>query len=569
MRKIIHLIPKAFRVKGVLVVLATFMRALLNFVGLAAILPILFLILDPDQLFSNPISHAVYEWGGFSSNTMFIIAICISILIIFLIKNILNILLIRFQNKYLLSLYEYFSRLMFIEYYNRGLSFMKQTNSVVLAHQVSNISSSFVFNVLASITAILSEAMLTLMLLVFILFYKTIVSLMLVLVFLPIAYVYIKMVKNKLQQYGKEEYQLRRQQNRMLQETFKGYVEVEINNTFPSLLKRFDENTHRFKECRLKNERISTLPLLLVEMGVICGMVILILMNLTLEGNALKILFGVFAVAALRMLPAIRTIMNRWMQIKYNNYTIDTIQEGCSQKTETQETKNTERLQFKESIKMENVSYAFVDDVKKPVLENFSFSIKKGECVGIRGFSGVGKTTLFHLLMGFYLPDKGNIFIDDVLLTPENIKSWQNIITYVSQDIFIMDTTFAQNIAMSLEDESIDREKVAKVLEIVKLKELVNSLPDGMDAKIREAANRLSGGEKQRIGIARALYKNAEVLFFDEATSALDTQTENEINYSIKQLTESYKELTILMIAHRESSLSCCDRIINIETIQD
>mgnify|MGYP000927207545 CR=1 FL=1 len=569
MKRIFFLIPEAFRVKGVLLILSSFIRALLNVVGLAAILPILYLILNPDDLISNSFFSALYRYGNFTSDSVFIIALCVAIICVFLIKNVLNILLIRFQNVYLLSLYQHFSRIMLLNYYQRGLYFIKQKNSVMLAHQVNNVSSSFVFQVLASIATILSEAMLLFLLFVAILIYNPIVSLLLILVFLPIAYLYMSLVKKKLQLYGKEEYQIKRQQNRIVQETFKGYVEVEINNAFPSLLKRFEKNIELLKEYKLKNERISTLPLLFMEMGVVCGLVILVLMNLSIEGNTLKLLFGVFAIAALRMLPAIRMIMNKWMQIKYNQYTIDTIQESCNENKENYISKNTKRLGFKNSIKIENLSYSFQDDVSTPVLKDLSFVIRKGECVGIKGSSGVGKTTLFYLLMGFYFPDRGSISIDGVIINPENNILWQNIITYVSQDVFIMDTTVAQNIAMSLDNETIDRVKINKILGIVKLKELVEHLPNGMDTPIREAANRFSGGEKQRIGIARALYKDAEVLFFDEATSALDAQTESEITDSIKQLTSTYKELTILMIAHRESSLSCCDRIIDIENIQN
>ena len=124
---------------------------------------------------------------------------------------------------------------------------------------------------------------------------------------------------------------------------------------------------------------------------------------------------------------------------------------------------------------------------------------------------------------------------------------------------------FAQNIAMTLDNDKIDRDKINKVLETVKLQSLFALYPDGMDTKIGEITNRLSGGEKQRLGIARALYKDAEVLFFDEATSALDAQTEQDIQLTIQQLLESEKNLTILMIAHRETSLHCCTKIIDIE----
>ena len=272
-------------------------------------------------------------------------------------------------------------------------------------------------------------------------------------------------------------------------------------------------------------------------------MIVLILMNLHTDGSTLKILFAVFSIAALRMLPAIRTVVSRWMQIKFNQYAIDIISENINTKTivEKEEDSCQDRLTFQNAIHVDNIYYTFEDELNTPIIEALSFSVKKGECVGIKGATGVGKTTLFYLLMGFYFPQKGKITIDNEELTPKTLKAWQNMIAYVSQEVFIFDASFAQNIAMTLDNDKIDRDKINKVLETVKLQSLFALYPDGMDTKIGEITNRLSGGEKQRLGIARALYKDAEVLFFDEATSALDAQTEQDIQLTIQQLLESEK----------------------------
>ena len=131
--------------------------------------------------------------------------------------------------------------------------------------------------------------------------------------------------------------------------------------------------------------------------------------------------------------------------------------------------------------------------------------------------------------MGFYFPQKGKITIDNEELTPKTLKAWQNMIAYVSQEVFIFDASFAQNIAMTLDNDKIDRDKINKVLETVKLQSLFALYPDGMDTKIGEITNRLSGGEKQRLGIARALYKDAEVI---DKHIRLHKQTNTLIIYS-------------------------------------
>jgi ABC-type multidrug transport system fused ATPase/permease subunit len=190
--------------------------------------------------------------------------------------------------------------------------------------------------------------------------------------------------------------------------------------------------------------------------------------------------------------------------------------------------------------------------------------IRKGEKVGVRGHSGAGKTTLFNLLLGFYRPQAGGIYIDGKELTVENRAGWLKYAGYVQQDVFILDASLAENIALGVKGENIDRERVDRVIREVSLTSYLEQLPYGIDTKIGEMGAKLSGGQKQRVGIARALYKGADILFFDEATSSLDSATEAEINESIMELSSNRKDLTIIAIAHRESSLAFCDRIIEI-----
>ena len=210
-----------------------------------------------------------------------------------------------------------------------------------------------------------------------------------------------------------------------------------------------------------------------------------------------------------------------------------------------------------------HLSFSFSDG--GTVLSDFNLTIRRGECLGIQGSSGSGKTTLFHLLLGFYPPTGGEIRIDDVPLTPSNRPSWHRLVGYVPQEIFIIQGSLAENIALG--EQEIDRHRIQAVLRQVKLDDWAAQLPEGMDTPLGEYGSRLSGGQKQRIGIARALYKRAEVLFFDEATSALDNSTETEITSALEDLAHSLHGLTLIIIAHRDSSLRFCDRIIDLDTL--
>ena len=221
-------------------------------------------------------------------------------------------------------------------------------------------------------------------------------------------------------------------------------------------------------------------------------------------------------------------------------------------------------MAFAESVELRNLSFRF-EDSEQLTIDNLSLTIRKGEKVGINGASGAGKTTLLNLMLGLYSPTSGEILVDGVALRGELVRQWQNSIGYVSQSIFLADDTLLANIAFGCDEDNIDMARIERAVEAASLTEFVASLPKGINSRIGECGALLSGGQRQRIGIARALYKQADILFFDEATSSLDSATEQSINRSIERLSADNKELTIVVVAHRESSLAYCDRVITIE----
>lgn len=227
---------------------------------------------------------------------------------------------------------------------------------------------------------------------------------------------------------------------------------------------------------------------------------------------------------------------------------------------------NTERIHLRQEMEIRNVSFSYEKN-NKEILSDFSLTIKQGERVGIRGASGAGKSTLMNLMLGLYTPDKGEILIDGVELNTSTRRMWQNCVGYVPQSVFLLDSTLLENITLGVKTEDIDHKRVMEVIEMASLTEFVKLLPDGLNSRIGEAGCRVSGGERQRIGIARALYKNPDILFFDEATSSLDRTTEQSINFSIEELSKRNSNITIVAIAHRDSSLEFCNRIINIEKL--
>ncbi len=562
----LEIIPPAFRRRGLWVVCTIFLRALLNFLGLAMLLPVLVLILDTESIHNVEYLQKLYTWGGFQSDKAFVIAVCIGVVAIIAAKCLISYRLYRTERDYIFGLYRYLSFRLYVSYYRRGLGFVKRSNSAVLSRNVNAVTYSFVTGILRPVASMACDVLLFMLLFGALLLYSAKAALLVVVVFLPSVWLYYQMVRRRLNLYGEQENRAHREKVRVVAETFRGYTDVEINRAFPMMQRRFFRAMDEIVDVQRKNASLGMLPSLFTETGLAAGMALLVVISMGSTGGEMRILFGMFAVAALRLMPSVRNIMSGWAAIKYNRYTIDILRDAdfSADDAETGDKDTGERLALKECISVEGLSFHFDDSPQHDILHDFSLTIRKGERVGIRGESGAGKTTLFNLLLGFYTPTAGRITIDGVTLDKSTRRRWQNSVGYVSQTVFLTDSTFAANVALGEREEDMDRNRIARALETARLSDFIASLPEGMDTPIGECGCRLSGGQRQRIGIARALYKQADVLFFDEATSSLDDRTEEGINRSIEELSAGNSDLTIVVIAHRESSLGYCDRVIEI-----
>jgi ATP-binding cassette subfamily B protein len=214
------------------------------------------------------------------------------------------------------------------------------------------------------------------------------------------------------------------------------------------------------------------------------------------------------------------------------------------------------------AVELDAVSFAYPSD-RSFTLNNVSLQIPKGSRVGFVGKTGSVKTTLLNLVMGLLEPASGEIRVDGQLLTSANKQSWQKQVAHVPQSIFLTDGSIAENIALGVPEDGIDQEKLRHVCGLAELDHFVESLPRGYATSVGERGVRLSGGQIQRIGLARALYKNATVLILDEATSALDDATEANIIEAVQRLGRNY---TVLMIAHRTTTLRECDIVYKLNS---
>ncbi|HBY02035.1 MAG TPA: hypothetical protein DEG92_05795 [Rikenellaceae bacterium] len=557
--------PKIFRIssKWLLLIFFTVMRAFLEMAGLALFVPLLLLLLEEDGIAKNEWLKRIYTGLNIDSFGTFLLLVCGVVMIFTLLKNFALHKINNHQNRSLLKIFSHYSKSLFTSYYNKGLLFIKENSSSALSHNTNTVCYSYVFGVLGPAIILAGDLILAILIVTSLAFVNIYIALMEVVLFFPLLLFYQMKIGGELQRAGKSDNEAKKSQWRVTIETFKGYAEVEVNNSFPKLIRVFEKGLNAISDSKERTESLRSISSKLIEIGVIIVIIGVVLAGYFFDSNGgnFRVLIALFAVATLKLMPALRSAVSQYSVIKSNKYTLEIIKEISKESNidNVQVPYSKDSVKFDNKLEFRNVSFGFEE--RYLTITNFSIIINKGEKVGIKGISGSGKSTLLYLLLGLYKPLKGDIYIDDTPLSTQNRGEWHKRVGYVSQDIFIMDATLAENIILSQET---DNDRLNLAIERASLKGLVDSLPMGVNTRIGDGGCRLSGGEKQRVAIARAFYKQADVFLLDEPTSALDNKTEEEIARTLEHPAFRDKNMTVVIVSHKDSLLSICDRIIDL-----
>lgn len=314
---------------------------------------------------------------------------------------------------------------------------------------------------------------------------------------------------------------------------------------------------------------LSTVPRYALEPIVYGGMVGTVLIYLLTGRSFAEILptLTLLALAGYRMMPSAQIMFTLLNQIYSIRYLLDEVEDEMARHPvgapalATAPEPPVAPLVFNQAIRLEGLTFQY-PRAKAPVLEGFSLTIPKNQAVGIVGETGSGKSTLVDVILGLHTPQSGQIWVDDIVLTPERLPAWRNLIGYVPQDIYLIDDTIAANIAFGVPPKAVDQARLREVCQTAQILDFIErDLPQGLATTVGERGVRLSGGQRQRLGLARALYHRPELLVLDEATSALDHETETAVMDAIRQL---QGRITMVIIAHRLSTLETCDHVVRL-----
>lgn len=361
------------------------------------------------------------------------------------------------------------------------------------------------------------------------------------------------------------------QRFRLAGEALGGIKDVKILGSEKSYVERFKRPSKEFARTQVVANVIAQLPRYAIQTVLFGGIVLLCLILIDRESmaggggiGAMLPLLGTFALGGQKLMPEVQTVFSSMAKLRFGAAAVE------SAYTDLQSAENTPSLPsgpavplgLRKAIAFEGVGYSY-PQAEGAGLRDVTLAISRGERIGVVGSTGAGKSTFADLVLGLLRVQQGAIVIDGNQLSDDNLRSWQASVGYVPQEIFLTDSSVAENIAFGRALEAIDHARVEAAACLAQIDTFIRTeLPKGYETAVGERGVRLSGGQRQRIGIARALYHDADLIVFDEATSALDNLTEREVMAAINALPG---DKTVLMVAHRLSTVQRCDRILVLD----
>lgn len=542
-----------------------FMSSLLEFLGVVLVFPFIMILVNPGRVVNNPVSLFFHEKFGISGINNMILCIGGLIAGVIIIKNLYCIFIAYWQNKFIsqwgLEIKEKLMRLFLYAPYETDL---QKGNSVIIKQITKNVDDVMQYYVYKVISLISNTFVIVLVFSVLI-YLLPLYTLLAIAFFLLTGFFQNEFFKRRGMKLGAKRYNLTNGQYTRVINGIHNVKDIKVTGSekfFYNLYKNISERIIPY------NEKINLIPLIpqyVMEIIFIFTMIILCLGILSKYGenpSHILINFGVVAIAIYRIVPQVyknQVYLNYINMYKANVEELFKVYDEYKAYENYEKNDDNERLSFENSIVVKNLCYSY--NKKNNVLQDINIEIKKGEFIGIVGLSGAGKSTFADCLLGL-LDYEGDIFLDNTRLCADNIRKFRNIIGYVPQKIITSEGDIYTNVAWGVERKDIDKTKADDALKIAQLYDQLTQTENGLEIELKSDGSGLSGGQTQRIGIARALYRNPEIIILDEATANLDVKIENKLTDILAELKGNK---TIIAIAHRLSTLLNSDRIAYIQ----
>ncbi|WP_179374553.1 ABC transporter ATP-binding protein [Winogradskyella wichelsiae] len=560
---ILDVLPGKDRMKLFIVFCLLFVNSFLDLLGLGALIPVFTVLLEDNVIEKYAFLRWIYDILSLTNENQLIVILAIVLFVIVVIKNIIGLLIIKYNSKFALGLSKEFTLRLHKLYYKKGFSFFKTTNSNVVVRNLRAATNQFANIQVLGTLNFLNEVIVLTFIVGGIALYNFKILLLLLVTVLPPFIIFYMWVRKRSVELGEISNRIGPIIGKNLFQSIFGFVDVKIMGAENDFRNKIEDNLDDLVDVDIKTNVYNLAPTRVIESSIMLAVALIVSFGIYYLPSKIELLklLGLFAIAGYRIMPSINRMMIAINGLNRSYWVLNVLGQLKNDQANLTPVIE-EEIVYNKHLKLENVYFTYPGSTD-PVLENINLTIKKGEVIGLVGPSGAGKTTLMNILLGFLTPTKGNYFIDDTILDVSHEKSFYNKIGYVQQQVYLIDGTIAENVAFGCKHEEVNQEKLNEALNKANLLGMLSNLPEGVNEIIGENGTKLSGGQRQRIGIARALYFDSDVIFLDEATSSLDSKTEKDITDSIQSLSDD--RLTIIIIAHRLSTLAHCNRIFEIK----
>jgi ABC-type multidrug transport system fused ATPase/permease subunit len=474
---------------------------------------------------------------------------------LFGLKNLFGFVLFRVQFRFVYEVASRISRNNLLAYLDGTYHDYINLDSSVHVRRISQQPVEFSHYVLRGVQMIICNIVLIILTIIPIIIFNSLLFALLFVMLLPPVILTAYVTKKRLaalRQSGKKN---RERSIQYLQEALSGYIESNIYHRKEFFTDRYQYYQGKFNAGLSEHQVMQNLPSRLIEVFAVFGLFLLIVFNTYISGtgSVQVLLLGGFMAAAYKIIPGIVKILNSMEQVRTYSFTVKDLLAEQREEKEPVQQNNTPI----DSIAFSNAGFGYKQDA---VLSHFNMVLRKGDFAGLSGVSGKGKTTIINLLLGFLEPDTGGVLMNDTVTTAKERQGFWSRISYIKQQSFFIHDSVRNNITLQ---ETFEKERLAKVLRVTGVDHLLADQPEGIDTILSENGKNISGGQRQRIMLARALYKDADLVILDEPFNELDRVSEDRLLDHFRELATSGK--IVLLITHNRESLSFCNKIVSLD----
>jgi len=568
-KKILDLLTPLEKRRAILLLFLILISAFIDVLGVASILPFIGLLANPNLIESDKFLLYIYNKSnliGINSyqDFFFLVGIVVftTLIVSLFLRAITNYAQIRF-----VYMREYTIGKRLLEgYLFQPYTWFLNKNSSDFGKNIISEVSTLIYNVLIPTISLIAHSVVTIVMLTLVIIVDPELAFNVGLVLLLSYGVTFYLIKKYLSSIGVKRAIANQDRFKGFTEAFGAIKELKFYGLEKNYIERFSGSAEIFAKNHSIAQTFAQIPRYIIEAVAFGGMIILVLFLMNKTGDFSQIIsyIALYAFVGYRLIPATQNIYNSIAIIRFSQPTLRNLHNEFMTLKKTEEKKIflLKPISLSKLIDLRDVSYSYPGSTIL-TLKNINIQIAAFSKVGVVGSTGSGKSTLIDLILGLLEMNKGTIRVDENIINKQNIRSWQESISYVPQQIFLSDASIAENIAFGQDFKNIDLEAMEEAAKIANLHEFVsNELPKNYKTLVGERGVRLSGGQRQRIGIARAFYNNPKILILDEATSALDTLTEKKVMDNIQNLKD---KITIIIVAHRLSTVKNCEKIFILE----